>query len=153
MFITATGYYDFVFEGTSFENNYNKYVFFLFGPVSRIHLRFFISWIGIAYNLANLGGLCALLYSSSRGWDRRFSTVHRVNAGFYVGVAVFLFVTATIYVSIDPEAYFAITLLCVILCGMMTALIQNGIFGISSKFPYAVVRFMLKLKSKFGKYS
>lgn len=128
-FITATDYWMFKFRNTS-QVTYNA---------NQVHTdertpmqTFFESYLAIA---ANLPMLLSMILNSLYG--QRFSQKSRL----YVSLSVLfvIFALTTILVEIDTDqwqnAFFAITMVMVVVLSFFSAIFQAAIFGIVASFP------------------
>ena len=112
IYITAQSYYAHRFEDQWYEKTFTFY---------------FSTW----FQVANILGLGIAVYYGHK-FNMRFSVALPmvINAFVLIGTTTLVKLT-----SVSPDGVFLITCGSVVVCGICTALLQLGIFGLAGRFP------------------
>lgn len=142
-FITATDYWMYKFRNVSDEYNSDE-------PHSteRTPLQtFFESYLAIA---ANVPMLLSMLINSIYG--QMFSQKKRLYASLLVMLIVFALTTAFVKIETDniQTAFFAITMVMVVIISFFSAIFQAAIFGIVASFPSNCMHAMVNGQAAAG---
>ncbi|KAF9163063.1 hypothetical protein DFQ26_002970 [Actinomortierella ambigua] len=112
VFITANGFFQLRFKGSPYESNFQNY-----------------------FSVAFMGTALLVVGSSIMIQKKTPSTTHIIG-GLLLNTFVFLSIMISIQSSrvIDPTTYFFFVLTMLSLTAISTSIVQNGMFGLASKF-------------------
>jgi hypothetical protein len=122
VFINAFAYFQARFTGTAFQNNFENF-------------------FGICFNVSNVISLTLVTK-----YNHLFSMHARIVYSLLLQGLLFTITTILVLVppdSIDGHTLFAITIPTCLIAGLLTAILQGGVFGLAGMFPGAYMQALM----------